>query len=299
MNRARPRPAAARSAHGRQDGRAAEQHLQRPRRGTSVSPGLHPRGGGALERCARERARQRRLSGVRHARPLAALLRRCRGRRCVFASPAGGAWRAAARLHCERRTRDSMPTYALALRNGDSVAVEFPHTAYECQARVQRLPRVPSVESASTSTVQQSLHSGAENTRAARVHAACVGGAVRGASRWQTLCDKRARGCNSSALLTPADAARRARPRCWSRRRGQVKRCVCCVRRWRGKPVHTPEEVRHPASSLSACFLHSLAYADARPARLTHRRDALRFAGKVCAQEALWLGRSSSLVLGH
>lgn len=27
-----------------------------------------------------------------------------------------------------------MPTYALALRDGESVAVEFPHDAYECQA---------------------------------------------------------------------------------------------------------------------------------------------------------------------
>jgi hypothetical protein len=31
-----------------------------------------------------------------------------------------------------------MPTYALALRNGESVAVEFPHDAYECQARARR-----------------------------------------------------------------------------------------------------------------------------------------------------------------
>ena len=30
-----------------------------------------------------------------------------------------------------------MPTYELALRSGDTVAVEFPHDAYPCQARSQ------------------------------------------------------------------------------------------------------------------------------------------------------------------
>lgn len=34
-----------------------------------------------------------------------------------------------------------MPTYALALRNGESVAVEFPHDAYECQVRRVRSRR--------------------------------------------------------------------------------------------------------------------------------------------------------------